>query len=292
MPSVRDVLIEARQKLSSLQVEAASNSSGNASTSSLDAELLLAEVMQVGRSFFYSDPNAEPSWAQLEDFQQLLQRRLGGEPVAYLLGRQEFWSLVLKVNAATLIPRPETELLVELTLAKLDSTESCRIADLGTGSGAIALALASERPGWQITATDISAEALKVAEENRQAHHLENVILRQGEWLSALQGKFHAVVSNPPYIAAADPHLSSGNIRFEPELALTPGADGLASFRQISAQAGDYLLPGGWLLFEHGFDQADQVQCMLLAAGMDNIETLQDLEGLDRVTIGQYLERG
>lgn len=289
MPSVRDVLTDARQKLTS-QSANPSDSSSCKSTSTLDAELLLAEIMQVGRSFFYSDPDAEPSWAQLERFNQLLQRRLDGEPVAYLLGRQEFWSMVLKVNAATLIPRPETELLVELTLAKLDSKESCRVADLGTGSGAIALALASERPEWQITATDISPDALKVAEENRQAHHLENVILRQGEWLSALQGKFHAVVSNPPYIAAADPHLRSGNIRFEPTLALTPGDDGLASIRQISAAAGDYLLTGGWLLFEHGFGQADQVQCMLLAAGMENIETLQDLEGLDRVTIGQWLE--
>lgn len=290
MPSVRDVLTDARQKLTRQSANPSGNSPGNSSTSTLDAELLLAEIMQVGRSFFYSDPDAEPSWAQLERFNQLLQRRLDGEPVAYLLGRQEFWSMVLKVNAATLIPRPETELLVELTLAKLDSKESCRVADLGTGSGAIALALASERPEWQITATDISPDALKVAEENRQAHHLENVILRQGEWLSALQGKFHAVVSNPPYIAAADPHLRSGNIRFEPELALSPGDDGLASFRQISANAGEYLFPGGWLLFEHGFDQADQVQCMLLAAGMENIKTLQDLEGLDRVTIGQWLE--
>lgn len=287
MPSVRDVLKDACHKLTS---QAAQLSSDNSSVSKLDAELLLVEVMQVGRSFFYSDPEFEPSRAQLERFNQLLQRRLDGEPVAYILGRQEFWSMSLKVNAETLIPRPETELLVELTLAKLNTSENCRVADLGTGSGAIALALASERPGWQITATDISHEALKVAEENRQTHQLENVTLKQGEWLSALQGKFHAVVSNPPYIAAADPHLRTGNVRFEPTLALSPGADGLASFRQISARVGEYLLPGAWLLFEHGYDQAEQVQSLLLAAGLENIEILQDLEGLDRVTIGQWLQ--
>ncbi|MCF6263245.1 MAG: peptide chain release factor N(5)-glutamine methyltransferase [Xanthomonadales bacterium] len=288
MPIIGDVLRDARHKL----VSQTNISTGKSSSCALDAELLLAEVMQVGRSFFYSNPDAEPSSAELEDFQQLLQRRLAGEPIAYLLGRQEFWSLDLKVNAATLIPRPETELLVELTLAKLGSSKNCRVADLGTGSGAIALALASERPGWQITATDISSEALKVAAENRQAHYLGNVILRQGEWLSALQGKFHAVVSNPPYIAAADSHLRVGDIRFEPKLALSPGVDGLAAFRQISLGVGEYLITGGWLLFEHGYDQADQVQCMLLAAGLDNVETLQDLEGQDRVTIGQYLKNG
>jgi len=279
MPTVRNILSEARQRLTSLPA--------NQSTAALEADLLLAYVLDVERSFFYSNPESEPSWAQLERFNQLLQRRLDGEPVAYLLGQQEFWSLALKVTAATLIPRPETELLVELTLAKLAATDECRVADLGTGSGAIALALASERPQWQISATDISADALAVAEENRQAHHLENVILLQGEWLAAVQGKFHAIVSNPPYIAADDQHLLAGDVRFEPELALTPGGDGLASFRQISAQASDYLVTGGWILFEHGYDQSDQVQCMLLAAGMENIETVQDLEGKDRVTIGQ-----
>lgn len=279
MPTVRDALSEARQRLTSLPA--------NQATAALEADLLLAYVLDVERSFFYSNPESEPSWAQLERFNQLLRRRLDGEPIAYLLGQQEFWSLALKVTAATLIPRPETELLVELTLAKLVATDECRVADLGTGSGAIALALASERPGWQISATDISADALVVAEENRQAHHLENVILLQGEWLDAVQGKFHAIVSNPPYIAADDRHLLAGDVRFEPELALTPGGDGLASFRQISARVGDYLVAGGWLLFEHGYDQSDQVQCMLLAAGLENIETVQDLEGKDRVTIGQ-----
>ncbi len=290
MPTVREILAEAHQKLAGHADAQLKDQLSNRSSATLEAELLLAQVLDVERSFFYSNPESELSWAQLDRFKLLLQRRLDGEPVAYLLGQQEFWSLALKVSAATLIPRPETELLVELALAKLPANEPCRVADLGTGSGAIALALASERASWQVSATDISADALLVAEENRQAHHLENVILCQGEWLAALQGKFHALVSNPPYIAADDEHLSAGDCRFEPSLALTPGGDGMAAFRQISAQAGEYLLPGGLLMFEHGFDQADQVQCMLLAAGMVNINTHQDLEGKDRVTIGYWPE--
>ncbi len=275
MNSVKELLKQAQLKLTT------------SDHASLESELLLAHILEVDRSFFYANPAAEPSWAQVQQFDKLLQRRLAGEPIAYLLGQQEFWSMMFKVNSATLIPRPETELLVETTLELL-ALENCRVADLGTGCGAIALALASARTDWQLLATDICSRALQVAEENRQQHHLENVTLRRGEWLAAMDGKFDAIISNPPYIDANDRHLATGDCRFEPVIALTPGADGMAAFRLICAGAGEYLNPGAWLLFEHGFDQADQLQCMLMAAGFENIQTRKDLADHDRVTIGQY----
>ncbi len=275
MLSVKELLQQAQLKLSLNNVAA------------LESELLLAHVLEVDRSFFYANPDSEPSWAQVQQFNKLVQRRLAGEPIAYLLGQQEFWSMMFKVSSATLIPRPETELLVETTLELLP-TDDCRVADLGTGCGAIALALASARTGWQLHATDISSRALQIAEENRQQHHLENVTLRRGEWLAAVDGKFDAIISNPPYIAANDRHLAIGDCRFEPVIALTPGADSMVSFRSICASAGKYLKAGGWLLFEHGFEQSDQLQCMLIAAGFKNIQTRKDLAGHDRVTIGQY----
>ena len=276
-------MISVKEMLQQAQLKLKRNNAAN-----VESELLLAHGLEVERSFFYANPDAEPSWAQVQRFDKLLQRRIAGEPIAYLLGQQEFWSMMFMVNSATLIPRPETELLVETTLELL-TAYNCRVADLGTGSGAIALALASTRPKWHLLATDISSRALQVAELNRQKHHLENVSFLRGEWLAPLDGLFDAIISNPPYVAANDRHLSTGDCRFEPVIALTPGADSLASFRLISVNAAQYLKPAGWLLFEHGFDQSDQLQCMLMAAGFENIQTCKDLAGHDRVTIGQYI---
>ncbi len=274
MQTVKELLRQAQQKLAANNVAA------------LESELLLAYALQVERTFLYANPESSPNRTQVDIFSRLLQRRLEGEPVAYLLGQQEFWSLALKVTPDTLIPRPETELLVETTLELL-SANPCRVADLGTGSGAIALALASVRPNWELLATDISQPALQVAEENREQHQLKNVSFKHGSWLEALDGVLDAIISNPPYLAASDQHLQAGDCRFEPELALTPGVDSLVSFRIISASASKHLKASGWLLFEHGLDQADQLQSILKAAGFVNIQTRKDLAGHDRVTVGQ-----
>lgn len=195
-------------------------------------------------------------------FEALLARRQAGEPVAYLLGRQGFWSLELEVSPATLIPRPETELLVELALARLPAGQSLRVADLGTGSGAIALALARERPQAHVVATDASAEALTVARRNAARLGLGRVEFRDGDWLVPLaQERFDLIASNPPYIEQDDPHLAQGDLRFEPPAALASGADGLDAIRVIVRDAGRHLHPGGWLLLEHGWNQARRCGC-------------------------------
>jgi len=258
-------------------------------TAALDAELLLAHVLNFTRAQLIS--RAENNIEQLDQdrFWQLLERRLAGEPIAYLLGYREFWSLKLAVSPATLIPRPETELLVELALQKLTPNDSSvRVADLGTGSGAIALALASERPQAHIVATDASPIALELAKNNAVALAISNVEFRLGEWCVPLAAElFTVIVSNPPYLAARDPHLTQGDLRFEPASALVAGNDGLADLKVIIKQAWDHLVTGGWLLVEHGFDQADAVQELFLQAGYANVTSHKDLAGIDRVVVGQ-----
>ncbi|HVJ36523.1 MAG TPA: peptide chain release factor N(5)-glutamine methyltransferase [Stenotrophomonas sp.] len=252
-----------------------------------DAEPLLLHALGRDRAWLFAharDPVGDEAAAAFAD---LVERRAGGEPVAYLTGRRGFWTLDLAVSPATLIPRPETERLVELALERLDATPGRRLADLGTGSGAIALALASERPQARVVATDASAAALAVARANAAAHGLSNVDFRQGAWWSPLQGeRFDLVASNPPYIAAADPHLGQGDLRFEPASALAAGTDGLEDIRQIVDGAPAHLLPGGWLLLEHGWDQGEAVSELLRARGMGKVATWQDLEGRDRVSGG------
>lgn len=207
--------------------------------------------------------------------------------MAYLTGKRAFWTLELKVSPDVLIPRPETELLVELALEKIPQDRPWRIADLGTGSGAIALAIASERPACEILASDLSKAALQIARENAQALALGSVSFYQGSWLEPLPGNFQLIVSNPPYVDRDDPHLTRGDCRFEPILALSPGSDGLEAIRHICAHATSRLDPGGWLLLEHGSEQANAVREQFRLAGFDSISTRADLAGLDRISMGQ-----
>ena len=254
-----------------------------------EAELLLLHVLQRSRGWLFAHPEARIDDAAVVAFNALVDRRAAGEPVAYLLGWKGFWTLDLEVGPATLIPRPETELLVELALARLPTDRSLDVADLGTGSGAIALALASERPRARVTATDLSADALVVAHRNAQRNGLGNVSMLQGAWFAPLAERvFDLVTSNPPYIAADDPHLAQGDLRFEPPGALASGADGLDDIRIITAQAPAHLRAGGWLLLEHGWDQGDAVRALLQAAGFTAVETARDLEARDRVSLGQW----
>ena len=223
-----------------------------------------------------------------ERFEALLARRQAGEPVAYLTGTQGFWTLELEVSPATLIPRPETELLVELALARSPVDAGARIADLGTGSGAIGLAIAKERPRAAVIATDASRAALEVARRNATRNRIATVEFREGDWLAPLAGEtFDLIASNPPYIADGDPHLGEGDLRFEPPSALSSGADGLDAIRRIVRDAPAHLASGGWLLLEHGWDQGEAVRALLEAAGFMDVETAQDLEGRDRVTLGR-----
>lgn len=257
------------------------------SSAGLEAELLLVEATGWTRTSLLAWPERALDPACTERFETLLARRLAGEPIAYIRGRQGFWTLELRVTPDTLIPRPETELLVEIALDRLDARRPLRVADLGTGSGAIAAALASERPGWHLIATDRSAPALAVARENFQTLGLDRIDCIQTHWLTALAPvSLDAILSNPPYVAGRDPHLDRGDLRFEPRSALTPDGDGLDAIRAIATDAGRCLRPGGLLAVEHGFDQGAPVRDILANAVLRAIETRPDLAGLDRVTLG------
>ncbi|MFK2877373.1 peptide chain release factor N(5)-glutamine methyltransferase [Rhodanobacter hydrolyticus] len=253
-----------------------------------DAEALLLHALGRPRSWLFAHADDVPDRDVQTAFDTLVARRAAGEPVAYLTGRRGFWTLELEVTPATLIPRPETELLVELALERLPRDAAARVADLGTGSGAIALAIASERPQVQVVATDASAAALVVARHNAQRLGIANVRFAQGDWLAPLAGeRFELIVSNPPYIEAADRHLAEGDLRYEPAAALASGADGLDDIRRIVAGAPAHLEAGGWLLFEHGWDQGDAASALLRAAGYAQVFTAQDLEARDRVSGGR-----
>lgn len=253
-----------------------------------EAELLLLHALQRPRSWLFAHATDPVDLADRDSFHALLARRAAGEPVAYITGQWGFWTLQLEVSPATLIPRPETELLVEQALARLPADRPCTIADLGTGSGAIALALASERPLAQVLATDFSGEALAVAKRNAARNAVSNVAFAQGSWHAPLQGqRFDLIASNPPYIASDDPHLARGDLRFEPSTALASGQDGLDDIRLIADGARAHLLPGGWLLLEHGWDQGAAIRALLQQAGLDEVQTVQDLEQRDRVTLGR-----
>ena len=256
-----------------------------------EAEQLLLHVLGVERAWLFAHATDEVDDEARQRFEALLERRIGGHPLAYLLGRRGFWTLDLQVNTATLIPRPETELLVEQALARLPGDDMVRVADMGTGSGAIALSIASERPLATVMASDLLGPTLAVAVKNAQAHGLDNVWFRRGHWYAALGAdRFDMIVSNPPYIAAGDPHLQQGDLRFEPAPALASGADGLDAIREIIAGAPEHLVPGGWLLLEHGWDQGEAIRALLQQAGFAEVETVQDLEQRDRVTLGRMQE--
>jgi release factor glutamine methyltransferase len=247
-----------------------------------DAEILLAHQLGLSRGQLFTRLRETLRLSDAEAFEELVARRVNQQPVAYLTGEKGFWTLTLKVSPAVLVPRPETELLVEWGLEILGEQKS-RIADLGTGSGAIALALASERPEAEVIATDASPAALAVARANSADLGLERVQFRQGHWSEPLQGEvFDLIVSNPPYIRAGDEHLPA--LRHEPLSALTDGADGLQCLREIVATAPALLRPGGWLLLEHGYDQGEAVRGLLRQAGMADIATRRDLGGQERAT--------
>jgi release factor glutamine methyltransferase len=253
----------------------------------LDTELLLSHALDVSRTYLKTWPDRQPDTDQVTTFTALFQRRIRGEPIAYILGHQGFWSLDLKVSEHTLIPRPETELLVETAL-ELQLPPQSSVLDLGTGTGAIALALACERNDWNITALDFQPQAVALAEENRAAHKLDNVQIVQSNWFAALPAvKFDLIVSNPPYIENNDPHLSQGDVRFEPPSALVSGAEGLDDLILLIGQSVMFLKPNGWLLVEHGYDQGPGVRALFAEAAFSAIETRNDYNQIDRITFGQ-----
>ncbi|MBF8755943.1 peptide chain release factor N(5)-glutamine methyltransferase [Pseudomonas guariconensis] len=256
-------------------------------TERLDVELLLAAALGKSRSYLHTWPERIVSSEAAETFAGYLARRRAGEPVAYILGQQGFWKLDLEVAPHTLIPRPETELLVEAALELLPARPA-RVLDLGTGTGAIALALASECPAWQVMALDRVPEAVALAERNRDRLGLANAQIRQSHWYDAVAGeRFDLILSNPPYIAADDPHLVAGDVRFEPSSALVAGQDGLDDLRVIIAQAPDHLAAGGWLLLEHGYDQAMAVRELLTRHGFIDVASRLDLAGHERISLGR-----
>lgn len=252
----------------------------------LEAELLLGHVLGRDRAWLFAWPERDIGDVDSNRFRALLGKRLDGHPIAYLTGHREFWSLDLEVNASVLIPRPETELLVETALERMPAAPGPRCADLGTGSGAVALAIARERPDAMVIATELSPEAVLVARRNAQRLGLTNVEVRQGSWTEPLDGVFDVLVSNPPYLAATDPHLDEGDLRFEPRGALTAADSGLADLREIARQARSHLRPGGHLVLEHGHEQGEAVRGLLADLGYTGTQTRRDLAGLDRISSG------
>jgi release factor glutamine methyltransferase len=251
-----------------------------------DCEILLCHCLGKSRAWLYTWPEKAVALECVQRFNHLLEQRRAGMPVAYLIGEREFWSLSLAVNSATLIPRPETETLVAWAL-ELPLPDTARILDLGTGSGAIALAVAVEKPLWQVTALDSSADALQIARANAHSMSLQRVTFLQSDWYDAVAGqRFDALLGNPPYIDAGDPHLARDDLRFEPRSALVAADRGLADLQHLVTGAPAHLCNGGWLLLEHGFEQAVAVRRMLSTAGFENISTRRDAAGLERISGG------
>jgi len=279
--TVRNTWVAAQQRLIQQLVLEASDAK-------FEAQLLLQNTLNVNRAWLLAhELDMLPSKA-IADFEALLTRRLLGEPVAYILGYREFYGLNLTVTPDTLIPRPDTETLVEAALEKTPADTSCSILDLGTGTGAVALAIAKHRPQAQVMAIDASKAALRIAEHNAKQLGLAHVRFTLSHWFSAVESdRFNLIVSNPPYIEQHDPHLSQGDLRFEPISALASGTDGLDDIREIIAHSLIHLLPQGWLMLEHGYNQAELVADLMAENGLIEIKTIQDLGGNDRVTIGK-----
>lgn len=276
MNTVRELLARARARLAGTDEPA------------LESQVLLGHLLGRDRGWLFAWPEHQVTPRQSADFDALLERRAAGEPVAHITGVREFWSMPLRVDASTLVPRAETELLVE-TVLELSLPDDARVLDLGTGSGAVALAIAGERPGWQIVASDCSTAALAVARDNAQRLGRRGVAFRHGRWFEVVQAdeRFDLVVSNPPYVADDDPHLVRGDLRFEPRSALAAGSDGLDDIREIVAAAPRFLADGGWLWLEHGYDQGAEVCRLLSAAAFQAVTTRHDLGGHGRCSGGR-----
>jgi release factor glutamine methyltransferase len=281
--SIRDILLN-----DSRQLEAALDL--DSSSARIEAQCLLQTALQVNRTYLLTHPEQSLDTHQHARYLALFERRLNGEPIAYLLGEREFYGLIFKVTPATLIPRPETELLVDLALPRIPRQGKYRVLDLGTGSGAIALSVAHARPNAEVTAVDASDAALEVAQVNARQLGLNNVRLLHSDWFSALfNEKFDIIVSNPPYIAADDAHLVRGDVRFEPRTALASGVDGLQDISRITAFAIDHLNDNGALLLEHGYNQAAQVRALLQQTGFTDVFSARDLADIERVSGGTCL---
>ncbi|WP_166425533.1 peptide chain release factor N(5)-glutamine methyltransferase [Paraglaciecola sp. 20A4] len=254
----------------------------------IDSRLLMCHVLHCEPVYLMTWPEKELTEAQLGALGQLIAKRKAGHPIAYLIGYRDFWSLRLQVSPATLIPRPETELLVETVLA-LSLPQHATVLDLGTGTGAIALALASEKPEWQITGIDKSTEAVALAKQNAQLNNLPQVSFKQSDWFSNIANEtFSLIVSNPPYVEDDSIYLRQGDVRFEPASALTSGPDGLNDIRLIIAKTQTYLAKEGWLVFEHGYQQAPGIQALFTKHGFEQIHSVNDLNGHPRITLGRY----
>ena len=270
--------------------QASAQLASSSDSARLDAELLLSKILDKPRSYLFAWPEQPLSFEQQGQFQKLLAQRLQGMPIAYLLGSREFWGMELTVSPATLIPRPDTELLVELALDHLPQDQIQHVLDLGTGSGAIALAIAKERPLTRIIAVDQSLEALNIAQYNQQKLGLQTISFLKSNWFESIpQLQFDMIVSNPPYIADTDPHLLQGDVRFEPRSALSAGKDGLSDLKYIIVHAVNYLKPQAWLLLEHGYKQGLAVTELLKKTGYSEVACYQDYAGNDRVSLGRYL---
>lgn len=260
----------------------------DADSARIEVQCLLQAVLQVSRAWLLTHSGRTLDSEQQAHYAELLERRMRGEPVSYILGEREFFGLNFKVTPATLIPRHDTELLVELALQRISPRGAFRVLDLGTGCGAIALSIAQQRPNAEVVAVDASRDALDVARKNALCLNIGNLCLLHSDWFSALQGeRFDLIVSNPPYIAAGDVHLTLGDLRFEPRTALVSGADGLEDIRSITSQAKAYLNVNGWLLLEHGYDQSAQIRNLLRQTEFVEVFSACDLAGIERVSGGK-----
>jgi len=271
--------------------DAAAILSIGADTARLDAEILMGMVLRRPRSYLHAHPERHLDPLEAAEFEMLVRRRFSGEPIAYITGVREFWSMPLRVNRHVLIPRPETELLVEKALIRTPDEDGIRVLDLGTGSGAVALAIARERPRAEVIGVDNSPEALRIARLNAQVLRIGNVQFLESNWFDAVRGqKFNTVVSNPPYVINRDEYLMAGDLRFEPQDALAGGDDGLECIRAIIDRAHNYIVRQGWMLLEHGADQQRPVHRLLEAQRYYDIHCYQDLAGNDRVTECRFVE--
>jgi release factor glutamine methyltransferase len=278
MHSIKSALADAVDALTSISDSAL-----------LDAEVLLCHVLQKERSYLRAWPDKLLEPEQQEQFWALTEKRRQGMPVAYLIGRREFWSRDFRVSPDVLIPRPDTELLVELGLNLIPPDAPFKLIDLGTGSGIIAITLAAERPHAQVIATDLNSAALEIAKQNARHHHITNIHFYQSDWFNNTPDiQFDLVISNPPYIAKDDSHLQEGDVRFEPQTALVAAQQGLRDIETIADGARDRLKPQGHLLIEHGYNQQHQIQTIFKGLGYDKVRTYQDLSGQPRVTYGQW----